>query len=82
MAGGFFAGTPGGSQATPSEKKVLRIQQVNGHDMLFVSLLLFLQSGAQRAQNVMPVNIADIINSPDEKLKIEDNDVHMVYPLQ
>lgn len=23
MAGGFFAGTPGGSQATPSEKKVL-----------------------------------------------------------
>lgn len=56
MAGGFFTGTPSGSQPTPGEKK----------------------SSAQRAHNVMPINIRDILDSPDEKLKIEDSEVHMV----
>jgi len=36
------------------------------------------KGGPQRAHNVIPINICDILNSPDEKLKIEDTDVHMV----
>jgi len=57
MAGGFFAGTPGGSQSeTPSGKK----------------------GAAQRAHNVIPVLIKDILQSSDDKLKIEETEVHMV----
>jgi len=36
------------------------------------------KGGPQRAHNVIPVNIGDILNAPDEKLKIEDTEVHMV----
>jgi replication factor A2 len=36
------------------------------------------KAGAQRAHNVIPINISDVLTSPDEKLRIEDNEVHMV----
>lgn len=36
------------------------------------------KKSAQRVHNVMPVTIKDILDSPDEKLKIEDAEVHMV----
>lgn len=35
-------------------------------------------SGAQRAHNIIPVNIKDILDAEDEKLKIEDTEAHMV----
>merc|ERR1712071_642585 len=40
--------------------------------------LLVTKKVGQRAHNVIPVNISDILNAPDEKLKIEDTEVHMV----
>lgn len=42
--------------------------------------MLLLQGGAQRAHNIIPVNIKDILDAADEKLKIEDTEAHMVFP--
>ncbi|XP_046643615.1 replication protein A 32 kDa subunit-like [Daphnia pulicaria] len=36
------------------------------------------KGGAQRAHNIIPVNIKDILDAIDEKLKIEDTEAHMV----
>lgn len=36
------------------------------------------KGGAQRAHNIVPVNIKDILDAVDEKLKIEDTEAHMV----
>jgi hypothetical protein len=76
MAGGFFnAGTPGGTVNTPGEKKVRRHFQ---YLLDIFSRLFHSQGGAQRAHNIIPVNIKDILDEIDEKLKIEDTEAHMV----
>lgn len=76
MAGGFFnAGTPGGTVNTPGEKKVRRHFQ---YLLDIFSQLFHSQGGAQRAHNIIPVNIKDILDEIDEKLKIEDTEAHMV----
>ena len=59
MAGGFFnAGTPGGTVNTPGEKKVCKLKKHISISCTFFScVLLFQGSGAQRAHNIIPVNI-------------------------
>ena len=83
MAGGFFnAGTPGGTVNTPGEKKVCKLKRHISISCTFFScVLLFQGSGAQRAHNIIPVNIKDILDAEDEKLKIEDTEAHMVFPI-
>ena len=77
MAGGFFnAGTPGGTLNTPGEKKVWRHFE---YLLDILSCVFHLQGGAQRAHNIIPVNIKDILDEADEKLKIEDTEAHMVF---
>nr|CAD7269404.1 unnamed protein product [Timema shepardi] len=40
-----------------------------------------MQSGTRRAQNVVPVTIKQLLNSPEEGLKIGELDVHLVSAL-
>ena len=82
LAGGFFAGTQGGSQSeTPSGKKVDWTSCVKYFmGLIFFSnfLIIIIKQGGQRSQNVIPIMIKDVLASHDDKLKIEDFDVHMV----